>query len=165
MNKSLISFGTLVWLRRLFIWSQLAQENPTLNVNGSHTCILPAESLSSHLFSPKVFNKISIFDKVCASLIAFGTKKASLLMEYSLLAIWGIFSSHKNPLMIMNPLQFVIVLFWKKLKLGQVGAKVQGPYPGSWQQLVSCYAAAQFSGGTSSEMFGIKEDTLLKTAT
>lgn len=47
----------------------------------------------------------------------------------------------------------------EEAKVGQVGAKVQGPYPGGWQQLVSCYPAAQFSGETSSEMFGIKEGT------
>lgn len=84
------------------------------------------QNLSSHLFSPKIFNKVSIFDKVCASLIAFGTKKSFLLMGYSLLAIWGIFSSHKNPLMIMNPLQFVIVLFWKKLNWDKLEPRYRG---------------------------------------
>lgn len=53
----------------------------------------------------------------------------------------------------------------EEAELGQVGAKVQGPYPGSSQQLVSWYAKTQCSRGKLSETFGIKEGTLKKTTT
>jgi hypothetical protein len=47
-------------------------------------------------------------------------------MEYSLLAIWGIFLSHKNPLLIMDLLQFGIVLFRKKLNWDKLEPRYRG---------------------------------------
>lgn len=72
-------------------------------------------------------------------------KKGFLLMEYSLLAIWGAFASHKNPLLIIDSLQFVIVCsgrswIWSNWSQGISALH----WKHSWQ-LSICSAAAQLS--------------------
>lgn len=77
------------------------------------------------MLSSKVFSKISIFDRLFAPLIAFGTKKAFLLMEYSLLAIWGAFASHKNPPLITDS-PICHSVFWQQPNLVKLEPRYSG---------------------------------------
>jgi hypothetical protein len=64
-------------------------------------------------------------------------------MEYSLLAICGTFESHENPPLIIDSLQFVIVLCWKKLN----SVKLEPRYSGltlEAHMAAQCYVTLQY---------------------